>query len=102
MTKKMKKDELINLHKEVYEEVFEGASTKKESEALLNVFFTALERAIEQGYDVPLDKLGTLTQKERAARKGRNPATGEEIDIEASKTIGYKPSKYLKDKLNNK
>jgi len=99
---KMKKDELIELHKEVYEEVFEGASTKKESEALLEIFFETLERAIKSGKDVPIGKHGYIVQKQRAARKGRNPQTGKEIQIAASKDVGFKSSKPLKEKLNSK
>lgn len=99
---KMKKDELVSLHKDVYEELFEGTITKKESEALLEVFFKTLERAIEQGFDVSLGNLGTFKQKERAERNGINPQTKEAIVIPASKSVGFTPSKQLKGLLNNK
>jgi DNA-binding protein HU-beta len=55
---------------------------------------------IKAGGDVTLTGLGTFSPTERAARKGRNPRTGEEIDIAASKAVKFKASKTLKDKLN--
>ena len=51
---------------------------------------------------VTLVGFGTFQVKERAARKGRNPQTGEEIDIAASKSPTFSASKALKDKVNGR
>ena len=53
-----------------------------------------------QGETVALVEFGTFQVSERAARKGRNPQTGQEIDIAASKNPTFKPGKDLKDTVN--
>lgn len=74
--------------------------TKKDSEKALNSFFESVEQALVEGDRVQLIGFGTFEVKERAARKGRNPQTGEEIDIPASKAPGFKAGKSLKDAVN--
>jgi DNA-binding protein HU-beta len=66
----------------------------------LDGFATALTNALTRGEDVALVGFGTFTVKERSARTGRNPVTGEEIQIDASWTVGFKPGKAMKDALN--
>jgi len=56
--------------------------------------------ALKKGDQVVLVGFGTFAVKERAARTGRNPKTGEEIKIAAAKVPGFKPGKALKDALN--
>ena len=51
------------------------------------------------GKKVRIDKVGILTVKDRAARKGRNPQTGEEIKIPASKKISFRVAKSLKERV---
>ena len=55
---------------------------------------------LKNGGSVQLIGFGTFDVQERAARKGRNPLTGEEIEIKASKTPRFKAGKALKDKVN--
>ncbi|RKJ71132.1 HU family DNA-binding protein [Butyricicoccus sp. 1XD8-22] len=88
--------------KEIYEERTETKIAKGETETFIDDVYYAIECVLAEGNDVPLGKLGYLTVKERSARKGRNPQTGEEIDISASKNVGFKVGKHLKDLLNNK
>ena len=57
--------------------------------------------ALVAGDKVQLVGFGTFAVKERAARSGRNPATGETITIAASKSIGFAAGKALKDAVNN-
>ena len=57
-------------------------------------------RALAGGNSVSLVGFGTFTVKERAARMGRNPRTGEPIEIKASKVPGFKAGKALKDAVN--
>lgn len=71
-------------------------SKKDAGEAVDAVFATILEK-LSEGEKVKVDKFGNYEVRERAARKGRNPQTGEEIDIAATKVVGFKPAKALKD-----
>lgn len=74
--------------------------TKKDAEKALNAFFESVEQALVEGDRVQLIGFGTFEVKERAARKGRNPQTGVEIDIPASKAPGFKAGKSLKEAVN--
>ena len=58
-------------------------------------------QAATNGVDVTLAGLGTFKRKENSARKGRNPATGEAIDIAASSSLGFKQAQAAKDQLNS-
>ena len=70
---------------------------KKVTKELLTAFLAAIETEIVAGKKARIDKLGVLYAKERAARKGRNPQTGEEISIPASKKVAFRAAKSLKD-----
>jgi DNA-binding protein HU-beta len=72
--------------------------TKKQVDELVDAVFTTIANAIKEGrYSHP--DFGTFTVKSRAARTGRNPRTGKEIKIEASKSIGFKAAPDLKNSL---
>jgi DNA-binding protein HU-beta len=71
--------------------------TKKDAEKALNAFVTTIEEALVKGEKVQLVGFGSFEVKERAARKGRNPQTGKEISIAASKVPVFKVGKALKD-----
>ena len=60
----------------------------------------AITGALQSGGQVSLVGFGTFTVKQRAARQGRNPRTGETIQIKASKVPGFKAGKALKDAVN--
>lgn len=60
----------------------------------------AITGALKSGDNVTLVGFGTFTVKDRAARLGRNPRTGEEIQIKASRAPGFKAGKALKDAIN--
>lgn len=73
---------------------------KKVTKALITDFLEAIEAEIaSNGSKVRLDKVGIIQVKDRAARMGRNPQTGEEIKIPASKKIAFRAAKSLKDAL---
>ena len=72
---------------------------KKVTKELLTTFLEAIEAEIISGKKARIDKLGVLYAKERAARKGRNPQTGEEITIPASKKVSFRAAKSLKDAI---
>ena len=60
----------------------------------------AITGSLKQSEPVSLVGFGTFLVRDRAARKGRNPQTGENIDIAASRAAAFKPGKALKDALN--
>ena len=71
---------------------------KKVTKEILQEFLTVIEAEIARnGRKVRIDKIGILQVKERAARMGRNPQTGEEIKIPASKKVAFRAAKSLKE-----
>ena len=73
--------------------------SKKDCEAALTAFLTATESALKSGDKVQLVGFGSFEVKERAARTGKNPATGATIEIPASKAPAFKAGKALKDAI---
>ena len=74
--------------------------TKKGAEAAVNAVVEAIAEALKAGDKVQLIGFGTFEVKGRSAKSGRNPATGETIQIAASKQIKFSAGKTLKDKVN--
>lgn len=77
-----------------------SGETKKATEAVLKATADVIASTLAEGGDVTLPGLGKLYVKDRAARTGINPKTGEPIQIAASKTPGFKAAKALKDAVN--
>ena len=78
----------------------ESKLTKKAAEAALDAFVSSVEGALKKGERVQLVGFGTFEVRQRAARKGRNPQTREEIKIPASKAPVFKAGKALKEIVN--
>ena len=76
--------------------------TKKAAEGALAAVVESGEGALVKGDKVQLIGFGTFGTKKRAARKGRNPATGAEIKVPASKVVSFSASSALKAKVNKK
>ena len=76
--------------------------TKKTAEKLVNAFVETVTEALTEGDKVQLVGFGSFEVRKRAARKGRNPQTKEEIKIPASKAPVFKAVKALKDLVNKK
>ncbi|NPV26918.1 MAG: HU family DNA-binding protein [Firmicutes bacterium] len=74
--------------------------TKKEAEKVVTAVFESIEEALGRGDKVQLVGFGTFEVRTREARKGRNPQTGEEIEIPATKVPAFKAGKALKDAVN--
>jgi DNA-binding protein HU-beta len=74
--------------------------TKKDAGKAVDAIFDAIADALKQGDKVQLIGFGNFEVRERAARKGRNPQTGEEIEISASKIPAFKPGKSLKETVS--
>lgn len=72
---------------------------KKQTAELVAAVFENVGAAIKDDGRFAYPGFGTFTVKTRAARKGRNPRTGQEITIKASKNVGFKPAPSLKEKL---
>ena len=66
----------------------------------LDAAIESITKALQKGDTITLVGFGTFSVRNRAARMGRNPRTGEEIKIKASKVPGFKPGKALKDAIN--
>ena len=79
--------------------LFADITLWKDAEAAVNSALNAITNALKEGDKVALVGLGTFEVRERPARKGRNPQTGEEITIEASKLPAFKAGKALKDSV---
>ncbi len=73
--------------------------SKKDTEQVLNAFFSTVQETLKQNDKVQLPGFGTFEVRERAERQGINPRTREAITIAASKSIVFKPGKALKDTL---
>ena len=71
--------------------------TKKDAEKAVKAVFDTVAQELAAGGKVQVIGFGTFEVRERAARKGRNPQTGKEIKIAASKVPGFKAGKALKD-----
>lgn len=78
----------------------EAGLKKKDAEAAVAAVVDAVSAALVAGEKVQLTGLGVFSVKERAARTGRNPATGKTITIPAAKHVGFTAGKALKDKIN--
>jgi len=75
----------------------EAQITKKDAEKAVNALLNTVEGALAKGDKVQLVGFGTFEVRDRAARKGQNPKTGEPIDIPAARVPAFKPGKALKD-----
>lgn len=73
--------------------------TKKDATAAVDAVFASIQDTLAKGDKVQLIGFGNFEVRTRATRKGRNPQTGEEIEIAASKIPAFKPGKALKDAI---
>ena len=89
----MNKADLIN-------EVAKVVSTKKEAQSAVECVIESITKSLKKGEDVTLVGFGTFKVVKRKARKGRNPQTGAEIKISASKAPKFTAGKGLTDAVN--
>jgi len=90
----MKKDELVGM---VSEKV---GITKKSAAEAVNAVFEAITSALEEGDSISRPGFGSFKVVERAAREGRNPSTGEKMQIPASKAVKFTLGAGLKERVN--
>ena len=73
---------------------------KQECEKIVNSLFAAMTKALQAGERVDIRGFGTFKVKDKAARQGRNPRTGETVSVPAKKVAAFKPSNEIGDLLN--
>ncbi len=86
---------------DIVETIYERVGfSKKESAELVETVFDVIKDALVNGEKVKFSGFGNFVVREKNARKGRNPQTGEEIQLEARRVLTFKPSLVLKTALN--
>lgn len=91
----MNKTELVNQVAETSE------LSKKDATKAMDALFHTISETLAKGDKIQVLGFGNFEVRERSARKGRNPQTGEEIDIAASKVPAFSPGKTLKEIVKN-
>jgi integration host factor subunit beta len=74
---------------------------RKESETIVETIFDSIIGALQKGEKIEIRGFGSFRTRERRGRVGRNPKTGEKVEVPAKKIPFFKPSKELKDFVNN-
>lgn len=86
---------------ELIDKIAVGADISKVAASrALDAMIASITQSLQEGDQITLVGFGTFVVRERAARNGRNPRTGKEIDIPAAKVPGFRPGKKLKDAVN--
>ena len=86
---------------EIVEQIYEKVGfQKKESAELVERVFDIIKETLKEGEKVKISGFGNFVVREKNARKGRNPQTGEEIRLDARRVLTFKPSLVLKNTLN--
>ena len=86
---------------DIVETIYERVGfSKKESAELVETVFEVIKDALVKGEKVKFSGFGNFIVREKNARKGRNPQTGEEIQMEERRVLTFKPSLVLKNALN--
>ncbi len=87
---------------DIVEHIYERVGfSKKESAELVERVFDIIKDTLARGEKVKISGFGNFVVREKNARKGRNPQTGEEIRLDARRVLTFKPSLVLKTVLNN-
>jgi integration host factor subunit alpha len=90
----MTKQEIVST---VYEKL---GFSKRESSDIVEHFFSIIKKSLAEGENIKISGLGNFVVKEKKARKGRNPQTGEEIQISPRRVLNFRLSQVLKDEIN--
>jgi integration host factor subunit alpha len=86
---------------DIVENIYEKVGiSKKETAAVVQTIFDTIKETLEDEENVKISGFGNFVIRKKRARRGRNPQTGEEIEISARKVITFKPSNVLKDLIN--
>jgi len=86
---------------EIVEGVYERVGfSKKEAAEMVEMVFDLMKETLERGEKIKISGFGNFVVKQKGARKGRNPQTGEEIEITPRRVLAFRPSQTLKKLLN--
>ncbi|MBF0369174.1 MAG: integration host factor subunit alpha [Magnetococcales bacterium] len=75
---------------------------KKETAEIVDDIFEIIRENLEESEEVKISGFGNFNIRQKSPRRGRNPKTGEEIEITARKVLTFKPSQILRTRVNNK
>ncbi len=87
----------VDIVSSVYEKV---GFSKKEAVRVVETIFDIVKEALERGEKIKISGFGNFVVRNKRARRGRNPQTGDDIEISARKILTFKPSQVLKNDLN--
>jgi integration host factor subunit alpha len=87
-----------DLSEAVYREI--GLS-RNESADMVETFLARISNALVKGENVKISSFGTFAVRDKGARMGRNPKTGEEVPIDPRRVLVFRPSHIMKDRVNN-
>ena len=86
---------------EIVEQIYEKVGfSKKESSDIVELVFELMKETLEKGEKIKISGFGNFVVRQKRPRVGRNPQTGEEIEISARKVLTFRPSQVLKTALN--
>ncbi len=87
---------------EIIEQIYEKVGfSKKESAEIVEMVFDIMKETLENGEKIKISGFGNFVVRQKRPRVGRNPQTGEEIEISARRVLTFRPSQVLKAALNN-
>lgn len=90
----MTKADLVN---KVFEQI---GGTKKEASDVVEKFFSLMKDTLASGESIKISGFGNFVVRDKKSRVGRNPQTGQSIEISARKVLSFKPSQILREKVN--
>ncbi|MBI4126089.1 MAG: integration host factor subunit alpha [Deltaproteobacteria bacterium] len=86
---------------EIIEQIYEKVGfSKKESSEIVELIFDTMKETLERGEKIKISGFGNFVVRQKRPRIGRNPQTGEEIEISARRVLTFRPSQVLKSALN--
>ena len=91
----MTKADLVEI---VYDKI--GGLSKKESQDIVETIFDTIKMSLKQGEKIKVSGFGNFTLRDKRPRKGRNPQTGDDIQITARRVLTFRPSQILKTYIN--
>jgi len=102
VTRKKRAGAVMTLKKEnVIQTLYDQSGfSKHKSRAVVETVFELVKKALEAGDDVLISGFGKFSAKKKAPRKGRNPATGEDLPLDARTVVTFRCSGILRDKIN--
>ena len=86
----------------IVEQVNELGFTKKKSVEIVESLLEIIKRSLENGEDVLVSGFGKFCIKDKSTRRGRNPATGDDLLLDARRVVTFKCSGKLRDRINNR